>query len=357
MAAALALGRRGMGRVAPNPAVGAIVVKDGIVVGRGVTAPGGRPHAETIALAQAGDRARGATIYVTLEPCSHHGVTPPCCEAVVAAGIARLVYATGDVNPLVAGRGAAYCREHGLDVVGGLGEAAARRDHRGHMLRMVAQRPMVTLKLAETADGFVAGGRHDPRLAITGVASNGVVHVMRALHDAIMIGIGTALADDPLMTVRLPGVDARPLRVVLDAKAQLPPTSRLAQTARDATVLVLVGPDARAGALEGLEGVDIARVPIDGEGRIDLAAALAFLAERGVTRIFSEGGPSIAADLIARGFADDVAIFTAAKPLGHAGVPTLAPQARAMLTDPNRYTLAADRDIGADRLRLHERIA
>ncbi len=354
MAAALALGRRGLGRVAPNPAVGAIVVKDGTIVGRGVTAPGGRPHAETIALAQAGEAARGATIYVTLEPCSHHGVTPPCCEAVVAAGISRLVYAMGDANPLVAGRGAAYCREHGLEVVAGIGEAAARRDHRGHSLRMTAHRPMVTLKLAETADGFVAGGRHDPRLAITGVAANGLVHVMRSMHDAIMIGIGTVLADDPLMTVRLPGLDAKPLRVVLDAKAQLPPTSRLVRTARDAPVLVLVGEGAAADELSAIDGIETVPVPLV-DGRIDLEAALTLLAARGLTRVFSEGGPRIAAQLIAGDLADDVAILTAAKPLGHDGVPTLAPEARAMLADTSRYGLAEDREIGSDRLRLYAR--
>ena len=354
MAAALAFGRRGMGRVAPNPAVGALVVKDGIIVGRGVTALGGRPHAETIALRQAGDAARGATLYVTLEPCSHHGATPPCCEAVVAAGIARLVYATGDANPFVAGRGAAYCRERGLEVVAGIGEAAAGRDHRGHILRMTDKRPMVTLKLAETADGFVAGGRHDPRLAITGIATNGLVHVMRSMHDAIMVGIGTALADDPLMTLRLPGMDAKPFRIVLDAKAQLPPNSRLAQTARDAPVLVLAGKG--ADHLAGVEGVETVVVPTDADGRLDLAAALSLLADRGITRVFSEGGPTIAARLIADGLADDVAIFTAAKPLGHPGVPTLTPDARVTLADATRYRLAEEREIGSDRLRVHERI-
>ncbi|MCX8253760.1 MAG: bifunctional diaminohydroxyphosphoribosylaminopyrimidine deaminase/5-amino-6-(5-phosphoribosylamino)uracil reductase RibD [Beijerinckiaceae bacterium] len=357
MAAALAIGRRGMGRVAPNPAVGALVVKDGIVVGRGVTAPGGRPHAETIALAQAGDLARGATIYVTLEPCSHHGVTGPCCEAVVAAGVTRLVYAIGDANPLVAGRGAAYCREHGLEVVAGVGAKAAARDHRGHLLRMTRQRPMVTLKLAETADGYVAGGRHDPRLAITGVAVNGIVHVWRAMHDAIMVGIGTALADDPLMTVRLPGVAAKPLRVVLDARAQLPTNSRLVQTAQDAPVLVLVGADAPADALSAARGVEVATVATTPDGRLDLAAALNLLAARGITRVFSEGGPAIAEQLIAGGLADDVAIFTAQKPLGHDGVPTLAAAARATLTAPAHYRLVEDREVGPDRLRLHERIA
>ena len=357
MAAALAIGRRGLGRVAPNPAVGALVVMNGIIVGRGATAPGGRPHAETIALAQAGAGARDATLYVTLEPCSHHGMTPPCCEAVVAAGIARLVFAIEDANPLVAGRGAAMCREYGLAVTAGVGAEAARRDHRGHILRMTAQRPTVTLKLAETADGFVAGGAHDPRLAITGAAANGMVHGMRAMHDAIMVGIGTALADDPLMTVRLPGVAAKPLRIVIDARAQLPPNSRLALTARDAPALVLVAEGIRADALARVEGLEIAHVPLDAGGRLDLAAALALLAARGLTRIFSEGGPTIAGRLIAEGLADDVAIFTAEKPLGRIGVPTLAPEARALLADPAGYNLIETREVGADRLRIYARAA
>ena len=283
-------------------------------------------------------------------------MTPPCCEAVVAAGIGRLVYAIEDANPLVAGRGAAYCRERGIEVVAGVNAAAARRDHRGHMLRMTAKRPMVTLKLAETADGFVAGGAHDPRLAITGAAANGAVHVMRAMHDAIMIGIGTALADDPLMTVRLPGVAAKPLRIVLDARAQLPPNSRLAATARDAPALVLVGEGARVDALAQIDGLEIAEVPLDKDRRLDLAATLTLLAERGLTRIFSEGGPTIAGQLIAQGLADDVAIFTAPKPLGRPGVPTMAPEARATLVDPARYRLAETRILGADRLRVFESV-
>ena len=356
MAAALSLGQRFQGRTAPNPAVGALVVKDGIVIGRGATAPGGRPHAEPIALAQAGAAARGATLYVTLEPCSHQGVTPPCCEAVVAAGLARLVYAVEDANPQVAGRGAAYCRGHGLEVVGGVCAEAARRDHRGHILRMTVGRPMVTLKLAETADGYVAGGEHDSRLAITGAAANGMVHVMRAAHDAIMVGIGTALADDPLMTVRLPGVEAKPLRVVLDPSLRLPPASRLVRTARDAPVLVLT---AKPDALErtGFEAIEIAAVPPGRDGQLDLAAALRLLAGRGITRIFSEGGPTIAAALISMGLADEVMIFTAVKPLGRPGIPTMAPKARATLGDPERYSLLADRAVGSDRLRHYERIA
>lgn len=358
MNAALSLGRRGLGLTAPNPSVGALVVKNGIIIGRGWTAPGGRPHAETLALAEAGPAAAGATIYVTLEPCSHHGKTAPCCEAIVAAGIARLVYAIKDPNPDVAGEGAAFCRAAGLDVTGGISTAQAKRDHRGHILRMLDKRPMVTLKLAETADGYVAGGPHDPRLSITGATANGQVHVMRAMHDAIMVGIGTALADDPLMTVRLPGVGAKPVRVVLDTHLRLPPSSRLARTARDVPAIVLTADSSlrRAGAL--LEaGVEVAAVPVTAEGQIDLGAALRWLANRGLTRIFSEGGPRIGAGLILQGLADDVVLFTAPKPLGREGVPALDPGARRRLFDPACYRLAGSREAGIDRLQIHERVS
>lgn len=358
MNAALAIGRRSLGRAAPNPSVGALVVKDGIVLGRGWTAPGGRPHAETAALAEAGAAAKGATIYVTLEPCSHHGHTPPCCEAIVAAGITRLVYAIEDPNPEVAGRGAAYCRARGLDVTGGICTAQARRDHRGHILRMTDKRPMVTLKLSETADGYVAGGPRDPRLSITGAPANGLVHVMRSMHDAIMIGIGTALADDPLMTVRLPGVSAKPWRIVLDSRLRLPLASRLARTARDVPVLLLTSDEGLAGA-DALRdaGIEIVAVPGSSPGRIDLGVALRLLGARGLTRIFSEGGPRIGSALIAAGLADEVALFTAAKPLARKGVETLASLARTKLIDPSFYVPVETREIGSDRLKLFERRA
>ncbi len=358
MAAALALGRRGLGRTAPNPSVGSVVVKDGIVVGRGCTEPGGRPHAEPLALAQAGEAARGATLYVTLEPCSHHGATPPCCEAVVAAGVIRVVYAVDDPNPLVAGRGAAYCRDRGLEVFGGIGREAARHDHRGHILRMTEGRAAVTLKLAQTADGFVAGDVHDPRLAITGVAANGAVHVMRAMHDAIMVGIGTALADDPLMTVRLPGVEAKPLRVILDGGMRLPRHSRLAQTAADAPVLVLTrGENMESGTarFRDIDGVEIAEVATDASGEIDLRAVLRLLSQRGMTRVFSEGGPSVASALVRDGLADDVLLFRAPKPLGHEGVPALSPTARDRLADRQHYRLTAEGDVGVDRLQRFQK--
>ena len=303
MQAALNLGERSLGLAAPNPSVGAILVKDGVVVGRAATAPGGRPHAERLAVLEAGEAARGATLYVTLEPCSHFGKTPPCADAVVEAGVARVVSAIQDPNPEVAGQGHARLRAAGIAVTVGPGADQARRDHRGHILRVTEGRPCVTVKLAETADGFAAGGLHDPRLRITGQIANLRVQIMRATHEAIMIGVETALADDPALTVRLPGLDRKPWRVVLDTNLRLPAGSRLATGARDLPTLVIAGPDASRDAASRLAdlGVVVTRIGLDAEGHVDLRQALGALNARGVTRVFSEGGPVIAARLIADG--------------------------------------------------------
>ncbi len=358
MAAAIEFGRRGLGLAAPNPSVGALVVRDGVIVGRGATRAGGRPHAETEALKDAGDLARGATLYVSLEPCSHHGVTPPCADAIVRACVARVVSALDDPDTRVAGRGHERLRLAGIEVRIGVGADAARRANLGHILRISAGRPMVTLKLAETADGYAAGGNHDPRLMITGLAANNRVQMMRALHDAIMVGVGTALADDPLLTVRTAGLESRrPLCVVLDTHLRLPQRSRLATTAGDRKTLVIAGRDAPAErqiALESL-GIEVVRVET-ANGHVDPAAALALLGKRGVTRVFSEGGPTVAADLIARGLADDVVMFTSPKPLAREGVPSLASSARAVLADATRFRLSSDVETGVDRMRRYERV-
>ena len=358
MAAALALSRRHLGAVAPNPAVGALVVRDGIVVGAGATQPGGRPHAETEALAQAGEAARGATLYVTLEPCSHHGRTPPCADAVIAAGILRVVSALEDPDVRVAGRGHAQLRAAGIAVEVGVLAAAARDINIGHILRVTAGRPAVTLKLAATADGFAAGTAHDARLAITGAPANAFTHMQRALHDAIMIGSGTAMTDDPLATVRLPGVDRRPLRIVLDSDVALSPKSRLVQTAATYPTLVIAGtgaPSDRHAALVGA-GVEVVTVARDRFNRLDLAAALAALGARGITRVFSEGGPSVGAALVAARFADEVLLLTAPKPLGFEGTAALDPTARATLADPALYRAEEKQKIGIDTLSRYRRI-
>jgi diaminohydroxyphosphoribosylaminopyrimidine deaminase/5-amino-6-(5-phosphoribosylamino)uracil reductase len=358
MEAALNLGSRSLGLAAPNPSVGAILVKGGAVVGRGATAPGGRPHAERIALDEAGEAASGATLYLTLEPCSHFGASSPCAEAIVEAGVGRVVSAMEDPNPLVAGRGHARLRAAGIAVTVGSGAPQARRDHRGHVLRVTMRRPSVTLKLAETADGFASGGSHDPRLRITGEIANLRVQVMRSTHEAIMIGLGTALADDPALTVRLPGVDRKPLRVVLDTHLRLLARSRVAATGRNVPTLVVAGADAPNEASLRLAdlGVVIERVGLDADGRVDLNEALRALSRRGVTRVFSEGGPRVAARLVALGLADDVALITAEKPLGRPGVPALSHEARAAFLDPSRYGLVETMVYGADTMRVWERV-
>ncbi len=359
MAAALAYGRRNLGACAPNPSVGALIVRGGMLVGRGVTSQGGRPHAERNAIDQAGPSAVGATLYVTLEPCFHQGRAPPCAQAIVAAGIARVVSAMEDPDRRVAGRGHALLREAGVEVVVGIGAEQARRDHLGHILRVTQGRPMVTLKLARTADGYAAGDEHDARLAITGEAANLRVKVLRAMHDAIMIGAGTALGDDPLLTVRLPGASAiKPLRVVLDGRLLLSPRSRLGATAPDFPTLAITTEAAPADRAQALEeaGIEIMRVAADSEGHVDLSSALRALGERGVTRVFSEGGPTVASALIARGLADEVILFTAQKPLGRPGRPALDGAARRALADGTRYTEAEIARYGGDEMRRFERL-
>jgi diaminohydroxyphosphoribosylaminopyrimidine deaminase / 5-amino-6-(5-phosphoribosylamino)uracil reductase len=358
MEAALNLGSRSLGLTAPNPSVGAILVKNRTVVGCGATASGGRPHAERIAIDEAGNSARGATLYVTLEPCSHFGASSPCADLIVAAGVERVVSAMEDPNPLVGGRGHARLRAAGIAVSVGAGAAQARRDHRGHVLRVTVGRPSVTLKLAETADGFAAGDSHDSRLRITGEIANLHVQVLRSTHEAIMIGVGTALADDPSLTVRLNGVERKPLRVVLDTHLRLPSRSRVVTSARNVATLVIAGEDAPKEAAQRLAdlGVTIERVRVDADGRVDLEEALRALAARGVTRVFSEGGPRVAAKLIALKLADDVALITAEKPLGRPGTPALGTEARAALDDPSRYRLVESAVYGPDVMRLFERV-
>ena len=361
MAAALALGRRNLGRTALNPAVGALIVKDGVLIARGYTAVGGRPHAEAAALAAAGEAARGATLYVTLEPCSHNGATQPCADAIMAAGVARVVSAMEDPDSRVKGRGHARLREAGIEVAVGVCAAAARRDHLGHILRVTQGRPMVTLKLAQTPDGFAAGAAHDPRLRITGPVADAYTHVQRALHDAILVGAGTAREDDPLMTVRLPGMEQhKPLRVVLDSNLALSPRSRIAATARETPTLVIVGrepTDQDIAAFSGATGIEIVRAGLDLLGRVDIEAALNLLARRGVTRVFCEGGPRLAQNLVSRGLADEVILHTGAKPFGGAGRPALLPAAKALLDDGSIYRLVEEADLGADRLTRYERVA
>src|SRR5215475_13199582 len=266
MSLALALGRRGLGNAWPNPSVGAVVVRyDGaepVIVGRGWTQLGGRPHAETEALRRAGAAARGATLYATLEPCSHHGKTPPCTDAIIAAGIVRVVSAIEDPNAL-AGRGHALLREYGIAVDVGVGAAEARRAHAGHIRRVCDHRPHVSLKLAVSADGKAGLADRKP-VSITGEAARARVHLMRAMNDAILVGVGTALADDPQLTCRLPGMAAfSPVRVVLDAGLRLPVTGALVRSAGETPIWVIADEraPAEAEAILVARGVEVFRIP------------------------------------------------------------------------------------------------
>jgi diaminohydroxyphosphoribosylaminopyrimidine deaminase/5-amino-6-(5-phosphoribosylamino)uracil reductase len=360
MALALALGRRGLGNAWPNPAVGAVVVRyqDGgpVVVGRGWTQAGGRPHAETEALARAGAAARGATLYVTLEPCSHHGKTPPCADAIIAAGIARVVSALEDPNPEVAGKGHARLAAHGLAVEVGIAAEAARRAHAGHIRRVRDGRPHVTLKLAISADGKagLAGRRPVP---ITGAPATARVHRMRALNDAIMIAIGTALADDPSLTCRLPGMTTRsPVRVVLDSALRLPVASKLVQSAEEAPVWVIAGETAAPAREPALRshGVEIMRAPVASE-QLDLAAVLRLLAGRGITRLMVEGGPTLAASLVSADLVDEAALFRSPHLIGGGGITALEGLPLTALTKSPRLASRGTERVGLDTVEAFER--
>jgi diaminohydroxyphosphoribosylaminopyrimidine deaminase/5-amino-6-(5-phosphoribosylamino)uracil reductase len=356
MQLALTLGRRGLGNAWPNPAVGAVVVKGGAVVGRGWTQPGGRPHAETEALRRAGEEARGATLYVTLEPCSHHGRTPPCADAIVAAGIARVVSALGDPNPKVAGDGYARLRAAGIAVSDGLCAEEARRDHAGHIRRILDGRPHVTLKLAVSADGKAALAGRKP-VQITGEETRARVHLMRAMSDAILVGIGTVLADDPALTCRLPGMlKTSPLRVVLDPALRLPLTSQLVAGAREIAVWVVCAADAPTGNEDSLSerGLSVIRVARN-DGGLDLGAVLRALAKRGISRLMVEGGPKVAASFVRADLVDEAVLLHGPVKVGADGVDPLDGLGLDALTASAKLRFAATETIGGDRLEQYER--
>jgi diaminohydroxyphosphoribosylaminopyrimidine deaminase/5-amino-6-(5-phosphoribosylamino)uracil reductase len=357
MRLALALGRRGLGRTWPNPAVGAVLVQDGVVLGRGWTQAGGRPHAEVEALKRAGKAARGATLYVTLEPCSHHGKTPPCCDAIIRAGVARVLSALEDPNPEVAGKGHARLRAEGIAVEVGLLQEEARRDHVGHIRRMRDGRPHVTLKLAISADGKAGLAGRRP-VGITGEEARTRVHLMRARSDAILVGIGTVLADDPHLTCRLPGMlDRSPVRVVLDARLRVPLASAVIATARETPTWVACAEDASAMAEEVLraKGVEVLRVGAK-DGRLELAQVLQALVERGVTRLMVEGGPTVAASFVEANLVDEVALFRSPDPLGADAIDALEGLPLATLTHSPHLKSFACEPVGRDTVELFQRV-
>jgi diaminohydroxyphosphoribosylaminopyrimidine deaminase/5-amino-6-(5-phosphoribosylamino)uracil reductase len=357
METALTLGRRGLGRTWPNPAVGAVVVRDGVIVARGWTQPGGRPHAEPVALAQAGEAARGATLYVTLEPCSHVGKSPPCADAVIAAGIKRVVSAIEDPNPEVAGQGHAKLRNAGVEVDVGLMAEEAARAHAGHFRRIRDKRPHVMVKLAVSTDDKVAAHGHKT-VAITSDIANARVHLLRSQCDAILVGIGTVLSDDPLLTCRLPGMEARsPVRVVLDRRLRIPAKSRLVQSARHTPLWVVASElaEAPAAAILGANGAQVIRLGSGSRAGLDLNEVVRVLAERGITRLLVEGGARVASSFVAAGLADEFWLLRGPNAIGADGVAALDALPLSAITQSSAFRVRASESLGNDTLTIYER--
>ena len=324
MRLALALGRRNLGHTWPNPAVGAVIVKDGVVIARGWTQEGGRPHAEVEALRRAKKATQGATMYVSLEPCSNQSKTPPCADAIIRAGIARVVSAMEDPNPEVAGQGHERLRAKGITVEVGLGAEEARRIHAGHVMRVTKGRPHVTLKLAISADGKAGLAGRRPAV-ISGEAARERVFQIRAANDAILVGIGTVLSDDPQLTCRLPGMFERsPVRVVLDEDLRLPLATSVVATVRETSTWVFTShrPSAIAEEILQQKGCKVFRVDED-NGRLDLNQTLKKLAEQGITRCLVEGGPTVASSLVAANLVDEAILLRGEKIIGDTGIDPL----------------------------------
>jgi len=355
MRAAFALARRGLGRTWPNPAVGCILVKDGRVVGRGWTQPGGRPHAETEALARAGALAAGSTAYVSLEPCSHHGKTGPCAEALSKAGIARAVIAIEDPDPRVAGRGLTLLGEQDIAVSLGVGADEAREINAGFLQRLEKNRPLVTLKLAMTLDGRIATHTGESRW-ITGEPARARAHLLRAQNDAIMVGSGTVLADDPLLNVRLSGLERySPLRIVLDGRMRLPLTSALVVGAHDTPtwLVTLPGGDKRRRQIYVDCGIEVIEAPAGSDGALDLVQVMGRLAAHGLTRLLVEGGARLAAALLRDKLVNRLAIFRAPSLIGGDGLPATAGFGLERLADMPGFVPMETIELGQDRLETY----
>jgi diaminohydroxyphosphoribosylaminopyrimidine deaminase/5-amino-6-(5-phosphoribosylamino)uracil reductase len=350
MRAALALARRGLGAVWPNPAVGCVIVKDGRVVGRGWTQPGGRPHGETEALRRAGESARGAIAHVSLEPCCHWGQTPPCVDALITAGVRRVVVALEDPDPRVAGEGLRRLRAAGLDVEVGLCAEEAAEVNAGFLSRLRLGRPLVTLKFATSLDGRIATASGESQW-ITGPPARERAHALRASHDAIMVGTGTVIADDPQLTCRLPGLDHRsPVRVVVDRHLRIPLATRLIVDAcRVPTwVLTLRSADPARRATFLANQVTLIDVDADSEGQIDLAAALGALGERGITRLLVEGGAQLAAALFRARLVDRLVWVHAPLVIGGEGIPAIAGFGLGALADAPAFERLSTETIADD---------
>jgi diaminohydroxyphosphoribosylaminopyrimidine deaminase/5-amino-6-(5-phosphoribosylamino)uracil reductase len=362
MAAALRLGRTTLGLTHPNPAVGCIIVRgmgeERIVVGRGATAPGGRPHAERIALAEAGGAARGATAYVTLEPCAHNSKAGPCAAALVEAGVARVVTAMADPDPRTSGAGHEILEAAGIAITSGVLAEEAARAHSGHITRISKGRPHVTLKLAVSADGMI-GRREGERMLVSGKPAFEAVQIMRTAFDAIMVGIGTVLVDDPRLTVRLPGLARRtPARVILDGLARMPPDAKLLQTLDEGPIKVFVMADAPHERVAALAAAGAETIVVSAAaGRLDLGEILSRLAEDGCTRLLAEGGAEVASSLVTADLVDEVIIIRAPVVVGSDGVRALGGMALSAIERSPRYLLTETAQVGEDVMRTYVRTA
>jgi diaminohydroxyphosphoribosylaminopyrimidine deaminase/5-amino-6-(5-phosphoribosylamino)uracil reductase len=347
MRRALRLAERGRGRTTPNPPVGALIVADGEIVGQGWHKGAGRAHAEVEALAEAGARARGATIYLTLEPCTHHGRTPPCAPQVIEAGIARAVVATDDPNPVEHGAGIRALVESGMDVVPGVLEEDARQMIQGFAKWIRTRRPLVTVKIASTIDGRVAAADGSSKW-VTGLASRRDAHRMRAWSNAVMVGIGTVLSDDPALTCRLRGYSGpQPLRVVVDSAARVPLSAQVLDAA--APTLIAATRKAPEDAVEAIRGrgAEVVRIAAR-DGRVDLAGLLDELGRRELTELLVEGGPTVTGELVERRLVDRYVFYLAPKLLGQVGLSAIAGLVAPNIADARELTITSVRRTGAD---------
>lgn len=350
---ALRLAERGLGRCWPNPAVGCVLVKRGQVIAAARTADGGRPHAEALALQIAGSEARDATAYVSLEPCAHHGKTPPCAQTLIDAGVSRVVVACGDPDPRVSGKGIAMLKAAGITVDTSVLEAEALKLNSGFFSRIHHNRPLLAMKLATSLDGRITNGKGESQW-ITGAEARNYAHSLRTRHDAILTGIGTVLADNPALTCRLPGMEMQsPVRVILDSQLRLPPDSQLAQTARQVPVWVITtSSDAAKRSVLETAGVQVMQVDAD-NGRINIQAALAWLAGQGITRVLAEGGAALNGSLWQSGFIETLYWFRAPIILGETGTPALACAVSIAPSDLPRLKRENTIPLGSDLLEIY----
>lgn len=345
MRSALSLARRGLGRVAPNPSVGCVIVKDGIVLAQARTADGGRPHAEAIAIEQAGSDVKGAAVYVTLEPCAHQGKTGPCADALVKAGVHRVVIACADPDPRVAGKGAQILKDAGIIVEEGLCRAEAEAINKGFFLRLSDNRPLVTLKIASSADGRVSTPPGQSPW-ITGAPARAFGHIERSQHDAIAVGVNTVIADDPALTTRVRGLSHTSPRIIFDTHLRVPDTAQLLS---GDNIWIVCGPEADALRRDALEKSGVKIIVAN-----DLAAALDSFAEQGLTRLMIEGGPTLIASFITAGLYDRLLWFRAPTIIGE-GRDAVAELGLADLIGRGVLRLSEQRMLGNDTLEIYEK--